>query len=137
MLLKLTFILAAILFASSCASPADTAVAERQVIQFHQQFDAASYADIYEQSAPEFKAATTADKFVALLEAVHRKLGATKSSEKQNWLVNFYTSGTFVTLTYKTTFAEGDGIEKFVYKKEDNEAKLIGYNINSNVLILK
>jgi hypothetical protein len=77
------------------------------------------------------------EDFVALLEAVHRKLGELKSADKQNWNINFHTSGTFVTLTYKTSYSEGDAAEQFVYRIDGGAASLAGYHINSNALILK
>jgi hypothetical protein len=76
--------------------------------------------------ANELKKASTEDNFVSLLNAVHRKLGNTLSSEKQAWRTDFKTSGTFITLTYKTKFAEGEGAEQFVFRTQDNSAVLVG-----------
>jgi hypothetical protein len=72
---------------------------------------------------------------VALLAAVDRKLGAVKDAEKNGWNVNFQTSGTFVTLGFKTQFEHGRGVETFVYRIADGRALLAGYHINSNALI--
>jgi hypothetical protein len=64
-------------------------------------------------------------------------LGKTKSAEKRGWNVNYHTSGTFVTLTYKTSYVEGEADEQFVYRLEGTVALLAGYHINSNALIVK
>jgi len=116
---------------------ADTAIAEQAVPRFHEQLDAARFDAIYNESGDELKKASTQKDFVALLEAVHRKLGNTKSSGKTSWNVNYQTSGSFVTLGYKTSFDGGDAQEQFVYRLQDKAALLVGYHINSTALILK
>jgi hypothetical protein len=120
-----------------CSMSADTAVAEKQVQTFHQLFDAGEFADIYDRSADELRKATSKREFVALLEAVHRKLGHTKSSDKVGWNVNYQTSGEFVSLNYKTAYENGDANEQFVFLMHDQTALLAGYVVNSTALILR
>jgi opacity protein-like surface antigen len=120
-----------------CSMSADTAAAEQAVPKFHALLDERRFDEIYEASSDELKKASTRENFVALLQAVNRKLGSTKSSEKQGWKVNYHTSGTFVFLNYKTMYTEGEAAEQFVYKMKDGTATLAGYHINSNALILK
>lgn len=133
------FILVAALMLAICGCniSADTSAAEQAVPRFHALLDAARYAEIYEKSSDDLKKATSQKDLLALLEAVHRKLGKTKSSEQQGWKVNHTSSGSFVILNYKTSYAEGDATEQFVFRLEDKVALLAGYHINSNALILK
>jgi hypothetical protein len=133
----LAFFAALVTALSGCSMSADTTAAEQAVPKFHGLLDTGRFTEIYEASSSELKNASSQKDFVALLEAVHRKLGNTKSSEKQGWKVNYHTSGTFVSLTYKTLYAEGDATEQFTFKVGGNEAALVGYHINSNALILK
>jgi hypothetical protein len=95
-----------------------------------QQFD-----QIYTETSDEFKKATTAQEFVDLLSAVDRKLGSVKRTTKNAWNVNFHSSGTFVTLGFKTQFERGAGDETFTYRLADGNALLVGYHITSNALI--
>jgi len=120
-----------------CSISADTSLAEQAVPKFHEELDAGHFDAIYDASADELKNATTQQEFVALLEAVHRKLGNTKASDKTSWNVNYQTSGSFVTLGYKTTFDGGSAQEEFVFSLHDKAAILVGYHINSTALILK
>ena len=122
---------------AGCSGSASVSLAEEQIPRFHQSLDAAKFQEIYAAASEELKKASSEKDFVALLEAVHRKLGAAKSSEKQNWNVGVYTSGTSVSLTYKTVYTEGDATEKFVYRIKGDQALLLGYHISSNALILK
>lgn len=83
------------------------------------------------------KGVATRDGFAALLEAVHRKLGSAKSSEKKGWSVNDNTSGSFVTLDCATIFTGGAATEQFAYHLQGKAALPAGHHINSNALIIK
>jgi hypothetical protein len=120
-----------------CSGSADTAAAEQAVSSFHELLNAGRFAEIYELSSDELKKASTQSDFVALLDAVHRKLGNTKSAVDQAWNVNYHTSGTFITLTYKTVYSEGDAAEQFVFRMQGHSAALAGYHINANALVVK
>lgn len=132
-----TFLIAIAFVLSGCSASEDTAVAEAGVPKFHALLDAGNFDDIYEKSSDNLKQFGKRKDFVALLEAVHRKLGNTKSSEKQGWNINYQPAGTFVTLTYKTNYAEGEAAEQFVFVMQGKTALLAGYHINSNALIVK
>ena len=75
--------------------------------------------------------------FVAVLDAVHRKLGTVQKTERQTWNVNYHTSDTFATLVYKTQYVGGEATKTFVYRIKGGSALLAGYHINSNALITK
>ena len=130
-------LIAACIALCACSMSADTAAAEQAVRKFHEQLDAGRFDEIYAASADELKKATTQQDFVALLGAVHRKLGNVKAADNTGWNVNYHTAGTFVTLGYKTTFDGGDAQEQFVFRLQDKAALLVGYHINSTALIVK
>lgn len=56
---------------------------------------------------------------------MNNKLGSVKKAEKNGWNVNFHTSGTFVTLGFKTEFEKGSGAERFVFRVADGRAALV------------
>jgi hypothetical protein len=120
-----------------CSGAKDVSVAEEAVTQFHALLDSGQFVEIYQLSSDELKRVSKQNDFVALLDAIHRKLGNTKSAVRQNWLINYHTSGTFITLTYHTVFGEDEAAEQFVYRIENGAASLTGYHINSNALIVK
>jgi hypothetical protein len=122
---------------AACSFSADTKKIELEVQHFHDLLNEGKSAAIYESASDEFKKASTEEDFVALLEAVHRKLGDFKSSSQKGWNVNYNTSGKFVTITYDAVYAEGKAAEQFVYRVSDEQALLFGYHVSSNVLILK
>jgi Protein of unknown function (DUF4019) len=117
---------------SDCSASADIHLAERGVIRFHELLDAGRYTQIFEQSSDDLKKASTQSAVVALLEAAHRKLGNTKSAVNQGWNFKYHTSGTIITLTYKTVFSEGEATEQFVFRIQGNTAALVDYHIQES-----
>jgi hypothetical protein len=100
---------------------------------FHAQYDRSDFEAIYKNARDEFREATSRDDFDKFMSAVRRKLGKVKSSSRQTWNVNVGTGGTRIVLTFQTEFEYGKGIETFTFLN----GKLLGYNINSNTLIVK
>ena len=129
---------AALLFCAlaGCSPGTDVPVAEKAVARFHTMLDAGQNAQIYQESASEMKSAAAESKLTDLLAAVHRKLGTVQKAEQKGWNDQVNTGGHFVTLNYATTYARGDAAETFVYKIAGEKAELVGYNINSNALII-
>ena len=121
---------------AGCSAGTDVPVAEKAVARFHTMLDAGQNAQIYQESASEMKNAGPEAKLDALLAAVHRKLGTVKKAEQRGWNDQVTPGGHYVTLNYATTYAQGDAAETFVYKIADEKAQLVGYNINSNALII-
>jgi hypothetical protein len=114
----------------------DEKAAEQAVARFHIVLDAGRFDEIYDLAAPEMKAATAKPAFVALMSAIHRKLGAVRQSKTQAWSFNYGTAGGIIRASFRTDFAAGHGTEQFAYRAGPAPA-LIGYSINSNDLILK
>ncbi len=112
-------------------------LAEPAVGNFHAQFNAEKYSEIYNQADDEFKKAVTEKDWTELLSAVHRKLGTVNKSDSTGWHVNTTPSGTIATVTYDVEFNEGKGTEQFVFHITDDKALLYNYNINSPLLITK
>ena len=139
---KFCFAMLAVLLivGSSCSLTGLTKVkgiAEAAVAQFHEQFNAGQFREIYGQAHEEFRKSTSEADFVPVLEAVRRKLGTVKHAEQAGWNVNATTSGTQVTLGYNVEFSEGKGAEQFVFRISGDKALLLNYNVNSPLLITK
>ena len=136
---RISLVLVALLLtaASACSLARGKGIAEAAVVKFHDQFNAAQYHEIYEQADQAFKKSASEDEFVALLEAVHRKLGTVKEAHSAGWGVNATPSGTMATLSYDIDFSEGKGNEQFVFHISGNTAALYHYNVNSPLLITK
>ena len=122
---------------SSCSLTKGKEQGERAVEQFHQQFNAGQYREIYEQSDKQFQDAAKEAEFIELLEAVRRKLGTVEKATPAGWRVNATPTGTVVALGYETQFSEGKGTEQFTFLISSDQAKLLGYNVNSPLLITR
>jgi hypothetical protein len=125
------------LTAGACGITKHKENAEKAVAKFHEQLNAEQYHEIYVQSDKLFQESASEPDMVALLGAVHAKLGTVKNATSQGWHVNATPQGTFVTLGYDVDFSEGKGQEEFAFKMNGNQALLVRYNINSPLLITK
>ena len=125
--------IAASLALGGCSMGADMKAGGDAVAAFHKQLDAGQFAAIEAASGPEMK--SSPGQFLKLLDAVHRKLGASGASQQVGFNDAVNTGGHFLTLNYRTTFAKGAAAETFVYRIDGGKAVLAGYNINSDALI--
>lgn len=104
----------------------------------YSQLDSEQFAAVYATGDQKFHEAIGEPEFVKLLDSVHRKLGNVRQSALRNTGIVWSTGqGATVTLVYETKFAEGSGVENFVWRIKDGGAALYGYHINSNELVSK
>ena len=78
--------------------------------------------ELYTKALDEVKQTTTEKDLIKLQAAANTKLGPLKRTERNSWNVNLHTSGTFVTVQFKTEFETGSGIKRFVYRNVDRGA---------------
>ena len=124
-----------LLAVAGCGGKQQIANAEAAVTQFHAELNAGNFDHIYTDSDAAMKNASSQEKFVALLNAIHRKLGAAKSANRQSFFMNYGTSGKFLRLTYATQYDADSATEEFVFHIDGNNVRLAGYHINSEALV--
>jgi hypothetical protein len=125
-----------LLILPACSAGKSKQLAEQGVTNFHAQLDAEQYHEIFSNASLEFQKSGTEAEFVELFSAIHRKLGKVQNAKEQTFFINYGTSGTTVTLTYKTDFASGGASEQFVWRVGE-QAVLINYRVDSRLLITK
>src|SRR6266478_5196709 len=111
----LAFIVALQFAVGSCSTKGKE-MGERAVDQFHNQFNAGQYHEIYSQSDEGFRKSTSEADTVVLFEAVRRKLGTVKNANQTTWHVNATPTGTVITFAYDVEYSEGKGTEQFVFE---------------------
>jgi hypothetical protein len=109
--------------------------AKAAVSVFHADLDTANIDSIWAETAPMFRSTTDRKQLDALLLAVNRKLGKVVGTEQVGWQANTTTQGSFIVLQMQTKFERGPAQETFTFKREGEDLKLAGYNINSTALI--
>jgi hypothetical protein len=120
---------------ASCSLGADQRLATDAVARFHDLYNKEDYASIYAATDNAFQKTTSEAEYETLMSAVHRKLGAYKSAASTGWRGSETLSGTQVSLTFTTEFTEGSATEHFVFRMASGKPYLLGYNINSPLLI--
>jgi hypothetical protein len=121
----------------ACGAQKDLAAADTAAARFHQQLDSQDYVTIYVQADQKLRDATKQDDFVALMTAVHKKLGTVGNAARKTFFVNYNTSGSQIRVNYATKYGQGNAEEEFVWSKKGDNLVLLGYHINSNALIVK
>src|SRR5262245_48524795 len=94
---------------TACSASQDIDTATAAVAQFRELMTAHKFDQIYSDGADELRKSTTEQNLTRLLDAVDRKLGTVKSAQSNGWTVNYNTSGTSVTMKFKTQFEKGTG----------------------------
>lgn len=112
-----------------------TESAEAAVHDFHRQFSAQSFGEVYAGSDQALKETATAEGFATFMQGLYEKVGAVRETRRTGWNVNVGTSGRIVTLDYETEFANGHGTERFIFRLDGDRARLQGYNLTSPLLI--
>jgi hypothetical protein len=133
--MRVLAIVAAALALSACSIGKDVPVAEAAAVGFHQMLDVGKFADTWQNAAPELRAATPKDKWLALLDVVHRKLGKFRTAKTVGWNDNFNNGAHYIVLNQEAQYERGTAREEFVYRLNAGKAALAGYHVNSDALI--
>jgi hypothetical protein len=104
---------------------------------FHSQLDSGAYGDILSESDEAFQNSGRREDIIKFLTGVHSKLGLSHGFTRKNIFVNASTSGTFIKVTYDSTFDQGGAVETFTWRKAAGHLKLVAYQINSNIFITR
>jgi hypothetical protein len=112
-------------------------LSDASVRHFHSQLDSESYGDIWGESDEAFQTSENRDEIIKILTGVHSKLGLSHGFTRTNIFVNASTSGTFIRVTYDSTFEHGDAVETFTWRKAAGGLKLVTYGINSNAFLTR
>ena len=136
---KVAVWLAALLFlaTTACGLLDGLKTAETEVEVFHSQFNSGQYRQMYLDTDEALRQSAGEADFVALIEAVHRKLGNLEETTRAGFDVRWDGGGHWVSLSYQSRFTHGEAVEEFVWRIDADKAKLVSYNINSPALILR
>jgi hypothetical protein len=101
------------------------------VARFHGLMNQEGYELIYQEATPEFQNHGSREETLGFLRRVHTSLGNEHQCHMTGFSVNRTLNGTFAVLTYSTTFDRGTAKEQFSWRMSGNDAKLVGYRIDS------
>jgi len=129
-------VIALALLIAGCVNQADSKKITDAQYAFFAQVQAKQYPAIYDQAAPEFQAAMARDTFIGFMQRIDRKLGDCKAPVKQmNWHVNATQSGYFSTQGYTSACANGPLQQTLTIVLRGGEAKVVGYQASSPLLL--
>jgi hypothetical protein len=125
-------VIASALIVAGCGG---TDTAKRGVEEFRSRAAQRAYVEIYRAAGPELRQGTTEEQFERFMTAIDRKLGAWQSAEEPGWNVMRGTAGHLVRLTYQSQFERAGANEQFLWRIEHGQPVLIGYHVNSPLLV--
>lgn len=116
---------------------AGTQLSDDAVRHFHSQLDSEAYSDILRESDEAFQKSASSDELTRFLAGVHSKLGSSRGFSRVGINVNATANGTFIRVSYQSTFVNGSAVETFVWTKASGGVKLVRYDVNSNVFVTR
>ena len=126
------WVIASALLLAACGG---TDEAKRGVAEFRSRVVEKSYGEIFRAGGAELRQGTSEEQFERFMTALERKLGAWESADEPGWIVTRGTGGHIVRLTYQSQFTNGAANEQFVWRIEKGSATLLGYHVNSALLV--
>jgi predicted Zn-dependent protease len=110
------------------------AQADAATARFHEQFNSRDFAAIHAAAGPEFKKASTAPQLEASLESYRSQLGPFQRLVQSNeWVLSRTSTGSLITMTHESAFANGYAREAFAWRVEGTNATLVKYTLDNLV----
>ena len=91
--------------------------------------------DLSDGGGPSFGRRRPKSQFERFTTTLDRRLGTWQSAAEPAWNVTRGTGGHLVRLTYQSQFAKGAASEQFVWRMQTDGPALLGYHVNSPLLI--
>jgi len=108
------------------------AQAESAIERFHQHFNNQEFSAIYDGADAAFKKAGSEAQLTEFLRPYRSRVGAfERVPQSGQWLVNWSTSGTYVTITEDSVFSQGTARETFVWRIDGGGCGRVRYTISN------
>jgi hypothetical protein len=121
---------------SPAKATAELAESKKAVAAFHADANARNFDDIYVGSGDEMQNTADIADFEEFLAVVQHKLGKTGKSTQEGWRINYVNGTSMTVLNMTTIYEKGEAMETFTFKLSPQGSVLVGYNIQSNALIM-
>jgi hypothetical protein len=128
------WVIASALLVAACGG---TGEAKHGVAEFRSRAAQKSYGEIYRTAGAELRKGATEEQFERFMTTLDRRLGTWQSAAEPAWNVTRGTGGHLVRLTYQSQFAKGAASEQFVWRMENGGPALLGYHVNSPLLMVQ
>lgn len=99
--------------------------------EFHQKFNAGQFSEIYESADPSFRAATPRTSFASAMAGLKSSSGSFNKAEQSSYTMQTQfgeAAGTFVRVTYLSTFSQRVLTEVFTWRLQDGRPFLYYYD---------
>lgn len=135
--MRILLTVAAAALVGGCSMKADMAAGDKAIAAFHQALNAGQSRQILAGASPEFRAVTPEPQALRLFDTVHARLGAFKDGKSVGFNDNVSSGGHMLVDRYEAHYQNGTALETFTFRVSGDRAVMIGYNVNSNALLLQ
>lgn len=105
------------------------------IAHFHEQFNANSFAAMYNEGSKALQQTGPSEDFVNTLKLIRGKLGAYKGGGREGINLNNSNGDNTLTMTCKSVFENGNGTETFLFDNNGDKPVLSGYHVESPALL--
>ncbi len=124
------------LLLAGCVNKADSQAADARDRALFRAGRRQEYGLIYDNGAPDLKAATSRDIFIGYMTRIDRRLSVCQPAKpRMDWHINVTSAGAFRTQGYSRACANGALQEEVTIVIRNGVAKLAGYSANSQLLL--
>ena len=132
---RLLLLTACALALIGCGMAESVGAAEKAVVVFHEQYNAGSFGEMYDEGGDALRAAETRADFMTTMASFRTKLGSMRESKRTGFNARVGSDGTFVELEHVTEFENGAGTEEFTWEITEGRARLLGYSVDSRAFL--
>jgi|GEM_PF-1214529 len=111
------------------------ALGDAAITHFHEQFNANSFAEMYNEGSKVLHDTGPAQDFTSTLKLIRGKLGAYQGGGREGINMNNSNGDKTITLTCKSAFENGPGTETFLFDYNGDKPLLSGYHVESAALL--
>jgi hypothetical protein len=121
---------------AACISEQNMTAVEKAIAEFHARQAAGEDVEIYRAGSEDFKTSTTVAQLAQLNDAVRMAEGCSPPQrDKVNISTRVSTSGSFVTVLYVRTCAQGQIAEQFLMRLGSDGPEIEGYHIGGEAIL--
>jgi hypothetical protein len=128
-------VLALSVLLAACHPLQDASQVDAAVEQFHTRLASGDDDAIYREAGPEYQRSLDAQTNRNFLARVRRKMGTPGRATRTGYNVMYNPGGATVNTQYQVSYSNGAAAETFVWRVKDGKATLLGFTINSPLML--
>jgi len=128
-------LVAMLVLLAGCHPVQDASQVDSAVEQFHERLAAGEADAIYRDAGPEYQQSIDSETNRKFIARIGRKLGVPGKASRTGYNVMYTPSSAVVNTQYRVNYTNGVATETFVWRVKDGKATLLGFTVNSPLML--